>query len=229
MRQLSPLTFLLVVLALLGVGFFLLHNQKQAMPSAPANANHSAKPDFDMYPVAEQYKGPIAAPDFSSNPRTREFRTRITEAMKQGVNFAGHYVIAEWGCGTSCQSHAIIDAKTGKIIEFGLLSAYGVRYKFNSSLLIVNPAELVSSGETYETVDYYTFNNNTLQFLVKFFPGEDQPRFCIQVITPARNPFTGEEKEFSDPCHVPYGWQVKNSFSSGIPLSKCLTKLIDHV
>jgi len=97
MRQLSPLTFLIVVLALLGVGFFLLHNQKQAMPSAPANANHSAKPGFDTYPVAEQYKGPIAAPDFSSNPRTREFRTRITEAMKQGVNFAGHYVIAESG------------------------------------------------------------------------------------------------------------------------------------
>ena len=88
MRQLSPLVFLIVVLALLSLGYLLLHNQRQAMPSAPTDANHSVKPDFGAYPMAEQYKGLIAAVDFSSNPQVREFRTRIIEAMKQGINFA---------------------------------------------------------------------------------------------------------------------------------------------
>jgi hypothetical protein len=31
---------------------------------------------------------------------------------------------------------------------------------------------------------------------------------CIQVITPARNPLTGEVKNFSTPCAVPAGWEV---------------------
>jgi hypothetical protein len=31
---------------------------------------------------------------------------------------------------------------------------------------------------------------------------------CIQVITPAQNPVTGEVKEFGTPCAVPVGWEV---------------------
>lgn len=30
---------------------------------------------------------------------------------------------------------------------------------------------------------------------------------CIQVITPARNPATGEIREFPTPCDVPEGWE----------------------
>ncbi|RJQ14748.1 hypothetical protein C4553_00280, partial [Candidatus Parcubacteria bacterium] len=38
-------------------------------------------------------------------------------------------------------------------------------------------------------------------------PGSDkEPVFCIQVITPARNPATGEVREFPTPCDVPPGW-----------------------
>lgn len=31
---------------------------------------------------------------------------------------------------------------------------------------------------------------------------------CIQVITPARNPETGETRDFPTPCDVPSGWTV---------------------
>lgn len=31
---------------------------------------------------------------------------------------------------------------------------------------------------------------------------------CIQVITPARNPDTGDIREFSTPCDVPEGWET---------------------
>ncbi len=35
--------------------------------------------------------------------------------------------------------------------------------------------------------------------------------FCIQVITPARNPQTGDTEDFPSPCDVPDGWVlVKN-------------------
>jgi hypothetical protein len=42
---------------------------------------------------------------------------------------------------------------------------------------------------------------------------------CIQVITPAKNPITGECKEFPTPCDVPPGWiRVKNCSGSVITL-----------
>ena len=33
-----------------------------------------------------------------------------------------------------------------------------------------------------------------------------EPEICIQVITPARNPQTGEVRDFPTPCDVPEGW-----------------------
>ncbi len=36
---------------------------------------------------------------------------------------------------------------------------------------------------------------------------KEKPQFCIQVITPAFDPETGECKEFPTPCDVPEGWE----------------------
>ena len=36
---------------------------------------------------------------------------------------------------------------------------------------------------------------------------KNNPEVCIQVITPARNPETGEIREFPTPCAVPDGWE----------------------
>ena len=35
--------------------------------------------------------------------------------------------------------------------------------------------------------------------------------FCVQVITPARNPQTGETRDFPTPCDVPKGWEITQS------------------
>lgn len=37
---------------------------------------------------------------------------------------------------------------------------------------------------------------------------DQENEFCIQVVTPARNPQTGEIREFPTPCDVPEGWEV---------------------
>jgi hypothetical protein len=77
---------------------------------------------FDAFPALPVFHGSPFAPVFQTAGQ-RLFRTRIREASKKGSNFAGHYTIAEWGCGTSCVSIAIIDAKTGIIYDgpFGKL------------------------------------------------------------------------------------------------------------
>lgn len=73
-------------------------------------------PDFADYPVKEIFKGKPARPRILTRYQ-KEFRTRIRESMDQGVNFAGHYVVATWGCGTGCEQFAVTDAATGRVYD----------------------------------------------------------------------------------------------------------------
>lgn len=50
------------------------------------------------------------------------------------------------------------------------------------------------------------FNHANLTPLFEKDGGEEE--FCIQVVTSARNPETGEFKEFPTPCDVPEGWEI---------------------
>ena len=72
------------------------------------------EPTFGRYPaVVEPVKA--KAIDFRGSPGASAFRTRLREAFEGGVNFAGHYILTGWGCGTGCTSGAIIDARTGRV------------------------------------------------------------------------------------------------------------------
>lgn len=77
--------------------------------------------------------------DDAAYPATAEFRTKIEEAASNGADFAGRFAVAEWGCGTQCQDHAVIDISTGKIVHFGLQTDFGVYYDVGSPILITNP------------------------------------------------------------------------------------------
>lgn len=99
------------------------------------------KPKFEDYPVRieDQYsKNPVSV-NFVGSKLDGNYQTMIRKSMARGVNFAGQYVIVEWGCGVSCQNHALINAKTGKIVASGLESSYGAEFKKDSTLLIINP------------------------------------------------------------------------------------------
>lgn len=71
-------------------------------------------PLFKDYAVTEIYKGKNAPLKLTRDDRM--FRTRLKWAVdNQKPNFAGHYILTTWGCGTSCIMGAVIDAKTGKV------------------------------------------------------------------------------------------------------------------
>ncbi|KKU48907.1 hypothetical protein A3H10_04595 [Candidatus Uhrbacteria bacterium RIFCSPLOWO2_12_FULL_46_10] len=133
------------------------------------------EPQFEKYAVSEIYEGKMATVDFSSYPEASQFRTIIRATAAKGANFAGHYSIVEWGCGTSCQDHAIVDVQSGKIIHYSLPSFYGLEYKLDSSLLVVNPAaNLPEDSEQTITSDYYVLSDNALNFVCRL-PGVSAP------------------------------------------------------
>ena len=113
------------------------------------------KSKFENFKVDKIYKGQLAPPNFMTDPNAKHFITRIKEGCKdEGVNFAGHYTIVDWGCGALCQEMAIIDRISGQIIysqiPFDTVDGHsGINYKIDSRMLIIN-TEALSEFYDYE-------------------------------------------------------------------------------
>ena len=89
------------------------------------------------------YTGPIASIDYENTPlkQAANFKTAINDAVAKGPNFAGKFAVAQWGCGSNCQSHAVVNVESGKIIAFGPQTEAGIGVTQESNILITNPKE----------------------------------------------------------------------------------------
>jgi hypothetical protein len=97
---------------------FLLFSMSVFAQKTPSFRQYASKPE----------KAKAKTIDFSSHKRARTFRTNLTNALKDGVNFAGHYVLATWGCGTNCSDGGIIDARNGKVYFPKELEGIGIGF-----------------------------------------------------------------------------------------------------
>src|SRR5579862_3169987 len=85
-------------------------------------------------------------------PQQRRFRTVIRQSAAKGPNFAGHYTIAPWGCGTGCIQFVVVDNQSGNVYDgaagtlpYGIVcfganpdrDKTGISFKPDSSLLII--------------------------------------------------------------------------------------------
>jgi hypothetical protein len=93
---------------------------------------------------AETYTGRPHRPDFSTYPEAAKYRTAITKDVARGVNVAGAYVLSAWGqpknaAGQSLMGFAIVDARDGKIMQYGLsgLEVTNIDFRKNSRLVRV--------------------------------------------------------------------------------------------
>ncbi|CAD6563377.1 hypothetical protein LMG24235_08621 [Paraburkholderia sabiae] len=89
-------------------------------------------------PMDRVYQGHIQLPDFAGrDSQFRTFRTRISNEMRTGPNFAGHYAIVDIGCGTGCHIVFVGDVATGKMFPFPYggedYNMLGLRYAVKSN------------------------------------------------------------------------------------------------
>lgn len=91
----------------------------------------------------EFFAGQPATVNFDSLPDAKLFQTTITEQTAEGPNFAGHYTVTTWGCGTECQGFAIVDSITGDIVKYEPSIDHqvstGLSFNLDSNLLVLNP------------------------------------------------------------------------------------------
>lgn len=106
---------------------------------------------------------------FRADPDTRRFRTVLREALAEGVDFAGHYIIASWGCGTSCLVNAIIDARTGNVYwpkQLGVIYSLfdePINYRADSRLLVLSVP--TSEKGDVRRDSYYEWKGHRLRLL----------------------------------------------------------------
>jgi len=133
-------------------------------------AQRKPLPRFEHYPVKENFRGKSAPVKLTSS-RARLFRTMLRDNAKNGVNFAGHYIAATWGCGSACWSFAIIDARTGQVYFIPSLLTVGgfgyahedlIQFRKDSRLLIVVGAP---NDEGYVGRRYYVWKDNRLKMI----------------------------------------------------------------
>lgn len=122
----------------------------------PAFADVPATPDPGLRPA------PV---DFDTHPLARQFRTLLASGAAEGPNFAGHYTIVSWGCGTMCEEFMIVDARTGEIFD-GRTTAVGVEYRLDSRLLLVNPPAAAAASRCTEAAclpQYFVWTDSRLE------------------------------------------------------------------
>ena len=94
--------------------------------------------------------------NFKSHKDAKMCSTNLRKSLKEGVNFAGRFIVSSWGCGTSCLQSAIIDAKTGNVFF---------------------PIELRGSsfgeGEVSQGDDSIIFKKNSRLFILNGYTGRD--------------------------------------------------------
>lgn len=129
------------------------------------------EPVFSAFPVQDVYHGkPALAQPVSRFART--FRTVIREGAKEGPNFAGHFTVVMWGCGTSCAQFAIVDAITGTVYDppyksvvggdtQGLLEHWGLHFELDSRLFIAQGCPEEKNCATR----YYRWDGSRLELL----------------------------------------------------------------
>ena len=127
-------------------------------------------PRFDDFPTSRIYKGVPAPVDLSSNPTARSYRTRLRQGARKGPDFAGHYTVVSWGCGSNCESIAIVDALSGRVYD-GIGDERGADFKINSDLMISDPA-YPPGGTAYGDnptdklpVRYYLWNDDKFKLI----------------------------------------------------------------
>ena len=136
-------------------------------------------PTYSKYTVKTE-KVTAKEVNLKSHKEARMYRTNLKAALANSdVNFAGKYILTNWGCGSGCTQGAIINAHTGNAffpLELQGVLAGGIElgnhdmleYKKNSNLLIIygyagggfNP-----ETETQQGIYYYLWTGTKFKLL----------------------------------------------------------------
>lgn len=123
-------------------------------------------PKFEDFPMKVFSDNKNITVDINSDPIAREYRTAIRYGVEKGeINFAGKYLIIEWGCGSGCQGGAMVDANTGHVYPLPGPMVSGFEARKDSSLLIQNPLNMYGNWREWYRMCYWEWAGNKFKLI----------------------------------------------------------------
>ncbi|NIE67376.1 hypothetical protein [Burkholderia sp. Ax-1719] len=132
----------------------------------------TAPPDFGAFPVtASQATARNGAVKLHLTTRfTRRYWSVLHEEFQEAANFAGHYRVAIWGCGTDCRMFAILDKNTGTAYTLPNVELIAgvmgndedrIAFRIDSRLLVI--AGELNDDDTQQGKFYYIWTGQRLK------------------------------------------------------------------
>lgn len=185
MRSKCYLVLLVATLGIVTLGFSQEHRGKiRFCYVGPNDLADVAAPKFEQYPVRISPLRSVAKLDVESNPIARMYRTVIRHEMKEGPDFANHYMVATWGCGSSCAQFAVVNLENGRVITAKNVDSvsgvhvaadgflpntdsrdWGFRFKRDSRLLVL--VGTLNEDDSNEGAFYYELEGDKLKLVHK--------------------------------------------------------------
>ena len=142
--------------------------------------SESVLADDRNVPTFEQYRATAvtivkpALVNLASHAKARTYRTVLRDGAKTGPNFAGHYTIVTWGCGTACNEVGVVDARNGNVffprelqpLDHTLVTdgTPPLQYRIDSTLLVAAGSPM--DREDNVGMHYYVWNGRSLRELL---------------------------------------------------------------
>jgi hypothetical protein len=109
--------------------------------SGPIILAQKGVPRFENYPVTKIYRGKVVP--LKLTKWDEAWRERFQGAIERfEVNYAGHYILYTWPCGSECMTGVAINAKNGRVSWLDVRLNYRIEnpvdYRINSSLIILS-------------------------------------------------------------------------------------------
>lgn len=102
-----------------------------------ADLTDKRAPVFNDYRVASPETVGNPKVDLTTNPIARMYPSVLRQEISHGPNFAGHYRLAAWGCGSSCTMLAVVNLNTGRVITpEGFSRTSGVYFAIDTQKLL---------------------------------------------------------------------------------------------
>jgi hypothetical protein len=136
---------------------------------------------FEDFPAPVSSTSRTVAPRMDSS-EARRYRTVLREGTADGPNFAGHFAVVAWGCGSSCSERAIVDTHTGRVYFDRRLrdldttqadanndrdDQFPAYFNLSSRLLVIVGAP--NEDESRDGVAFYEWTGSQLK-LLRFVP-----------------------------------------------------------
>jgi hypothetical protein len=142
-------------------------------------AGHTSIPTFKDFPVDGPWRGTVPLLKLES-PSERMFRTQFRMAAQKPANFAGHYRIAVWGCGTQCLAGGLVNLETGAVLPMpgtypredlkawvfcnSAFGDSGIKTHLESRLLVLRCADAIGrDGGNYLHTRYFVLDEGTFK------------------------------------------------------------------